>query len=506
MAQQQTPGSTRVEFASRFTFVAAAIGMAVGTGNIWRFPRDVHAWGGGAFLLAVVIANLVWAIPLLMAESYMGSKTRLGTVGAFRDVMGRRFTWMGGFMGIATIAIMFYYAVVCGWAIRYFVYAVSGDFAPGISVEETTNIWEGFTDNPAQTVFFHAVALALVAVIVFRGLKGGFEAVLKIVVPALFVILAVLAVRALTLPGSAEGLRYLFVPEWNLLGNAELWLQAFAQMAFSTGAGWGLYLTYCVYMRRREDFALNATTIVAGNHLASLLAGIAVVCTVFAVGGTAFAQEAAGAGDQGLTFIYLTVLFGEMPGGTWFFAPLFFLVLALAGISSLIAMVELFARNVVDMGIRRQVAVPVIAILAFLAGVPAALDLDYLSNQDNVWGIALLISGLFAAIAMMKYGLEEVRRDMNAASDFGVGTWWTVLIRLFPVMFAFLFGWFIYQSITDAATAWWDPLDTFSLAAMLVQWVPVAAILLILNNRLANRVNPGPMTALPAGPGSPGGH
>jgi neurotransmitter:Na+ symporter, NSS family len=193
--------------------------------------------------------------------------------------------------------------VVCGWAIRYFVYAVSGDFAPGISVEETTNIWEGFTDNPAQTVFFHAVALALVAVIVFRGLKGGFEAVLKIVVPALFVILAVLAVRALSLPGSAEGLRYLFVPEWNLLGNAELWLQAFAQMAFSTGAGWGLYLTYCVYMRRREDFALNATTIVAGNHLASLLAGIAVVCTVFAVGGPAFAQEAAGAGGQGLTYI-----------------------------------------------------------------------------------------------------------------------------------------------------------------------------------------------------------
>jgi neurotransmitter:Na+ symporter, NSS family len=493
---QETPTARREVFSSRFAFVAAAIGMAVGTGNIWRFPRDVYAWGGGAFLLAVVVANLVWAIPLLMAESYMGSRSRLGTVGAFRDIMGRKFAWMGGFMGIATIAIMFYYSVVCGWAIRYFVYAISGRFEEGITVGETESIWNGFIDNAGQTVLFHAIAIGLVGFIVYRGLKRGFEAVLKIVVPALFVMLAILAIRALTLQGSAEGLRFLFVPEWNLLGNAELWLQAFAQMAFSTGAGWGLYLTYCVYMRHREDFALNATTVVAGNHLASLLAGIAVVCTLFAVGGASFAEEATGAGNEGLTFIYLSVLFGDMPGGTWFFAPLFFLVLALAGISSLIAMVELAARNVVDFGFERRKAVPVIAVVAFLVGIPAALNLDYLSNQDNVWGIALLISGLFAAIAMMKYGLEQARRDMDADSDFAVGAWWTILIRLFPVMFAVLFGWFMIQSVTDPGEAWYNPFDTFSLAAMVVQWLIVAAILLVVNNWLANRVNPGPLSTV----------
>ena len=493
------PAAKREVFGSRFAFIAAAIGMAVGTGNIWRFPRDVHAWGGGAFLLAVVVANLVWAIPILMAESYMGSKARLGTVGAFRDLVGRRFTWMGGFMAVVTIAIMFYYSVVCGWAIRYFVYAVTGRFEQGITVDETTGIWEGFVDNGVQTVLFHAIAISLVGFIVYRGLKRGFEAVLKIVVPALFVMLTILAIRALTLDGAAEGLRYLFVPEWDLLGNAELWLQAFAQMAFSTGAGWGLYLTYCVYMRRREDFALNATAIVAGNHLASLLAGIAVICTVFAVGGVALADEATGAGNEGLTFIYLAALFGDMPGGTYFFAPLFFLVLALAGVSSLIAMVELAARNVVDLGMRRERAVPLIAVVAFLVGIPAALNLDYLSNQDNVWGIGLLISMLFVAIAMMKYGLEEVRREMDADSDFGVGAWWTFLIRIFPVMFAILFGWFLYQSVTDATTAWWNPFDTFSLASMVVQWVVVAAILLLVNNALARRVNPGPLTATGVG-------
>jgi NSS family neurotransmitter:Na+ symporter len=103
------------------------------------------------------------------------------------------------------------------------------------------------------------------------------------------------------------------------------------------------------------------------------------------------------------------------------------------------------------------------------------------------------------AIAMMKYGLEEVRREMDADSDFGVGAWWTFLIRIFPVMFAILFGWFLYQSVTDATTAWWNPFDTFSLASMVVQWVVVAAILLLVNNALARRVNPGPLTATGVG-------
>jgi NSS family neurotransmitter:Na+ symporter len=490
---RQRQPEPREQFSSRFAFVAAAIGMAVGVGNIWRFPRDVFAWGGGAFLIAVVVANLVWAIPILMAESYMGSRTRLGNVGAFRDIMGRRFTWMGAFMAVVTIAIMFYYSVVTGWSIRYFVYAISGRFESGITVGETTTIWESFTESPGQVILFHGIAIVLVGLIVYRGLKGGFEAVLKFIVPTLFVLLIVLAIRALTLDGASVGLRFLFVPDWSLLGDAELWLQGFAQMAFSTGAGWGLYLVYCVYMRTREDFALNATMVVTGNHVASLLAGIAVVCTLFALGGADIADQATRSGDQGLTFIYLAVLFGQMPGGTWLFAPLFFLLLALAGVSSLIAMTELATRNVVDLGVERRTAVPIIVGVTFLAGIPAALNLDYLSNQDNVWGIALLISGLFAAVAMMKYGLEQARRDMDADSDIGVGRWWPFLIRLFPLWFGLLFGWFMIESVT-APGDWWNPFETFSLAAMLVQWLIVGAILIVLNNRLANRVKAGPLT------------
>ncbi|MBV7699831.1 sodium-dependent transporter [Streptomyces sp. TRM70350] len=493
---RQTSGAKREVFSSRFAFVAAAIGMAVGTGNIWRFPRDVGAGGGGVFIIALVLANLVWAVPLLMAESLLGSRSRLGTIGAFREFMGRRFAWMGGFMAVVTVGILFYYTVICGWAIRYFVYAVSGKFSSGVGREQTQGLWDGFVASPAQTILFHVIAAFLVGFVVIRGLKGGLEAVLKVTVPVLFVVLVLLAVRAMTLSGAGEGLRYLFVPDWSRMLDGEMWLGAFVQMAFSTGAGWGLYLTYSVYMRKKEDFALNAGIVVAGNHLASLLAGIAVICTVFAVQSPQYAQEAVSAGDQGLMFVYLAALFGQMPGGTWIFAPLFFLVLVLAGLSSLIAMMELAVRNVMDFGVQRRTAVLAIVLVTLVGGIPSALDLDVLTNQDNVWGVGLLISGLFAAIAMMRYGLERARRALDLSSDFKVGSWWKVLIGLFPLMFAVVFGWFMYLSVTDESQTWYDPLQTFSIGTMVLQWTLVLVVMLLLNDLFSRKIRRSPLTAV----------
>jgi neurotransmitter:Na+ symporter, NSS family len=499
MAEQRAETGQREVFANRFTFIAVAVGMAVGTGNIWRFPREAGAWGGGAFLVALLIAFLVWAIPILMAEQLLGSRSRLGTVGAFRDFMGRKFAWMGGFMGFVTIGIMFYYSVVCGWAIRYFVYAITGTFEPGA---DTEGIWDGFTGTLWQTVLFHAIAIGFVGVVIYRGLKRGFEAILKYAIPLLFVLLVVLAIRGMTLPGASDGLRFLFVPDWSLLGDPELWLRAFSQMAFSTGAGWGLYLTYSVYMRRREDFALNASTVCAGNLLASMLAGVAVMGTIFALRSPDFAREAAESGNEGLAFIFFAELFGEMPGGTWLFAPLFFFALALAGISSLIAMMELTTRNVEDLGLPRRRAVPWIVLVAFIAGIPSAYSLEFLGNQDFVWGIGLLIGGLLVAVAMMKYGVARARAQLDADSDFRVGQWWPVLIWVFPVVFVLLFGWWIQQTVTVfAPDEWFDPFEPFSLMTMLTQWVALFIVMLALNNWLSNRVATGPMTE-PAGAGS----
>ncbi|UPK74955.1 sodium-dependent transporter [Nocardioidaceae bacterium SCSIO 66511] len=484
-------------FKNRFTFIAAAVGMAVGTGNLWRFPRVVGEWGGGAFLIALIIANLVWAVPLLMSEALLGSKSRLGTVGAFRDFMGRKFAWMGGFMGFVTIAIMFYYSVICGWALRYLVYSLTGEFS-GDNVD-TAATWLDFSESAWQPMFFHVISIAIVGYIVLRGLKGGIETVLNIAIPVLFVILVILVIQALTLDGASGGLEYMFVPDWSQFGEPDMWLQAFTQMAFSTGAGWGLYLTYSVYMRKREDMAVNAGLTCSANLLASLLAGTAVLCTVFSLRGEEYAATAAGAGNQNFAFTYFAELLGQMPGGA-VFGPLFFLALFLAGISSLIAMVELSARNIMDMGLERRSAVGWVVLATLVAGIPSAYSVEFLTNQDNVWGIGLLLSGLCAAIAMMKYGVERARRELDEASDVRVGRWWNICIYGFPVMLVVLLGWWLQQSVQDV-DEWWNPWSQFSFGTMIVQWAILALIMLALNNFLADKVMSGPM-ASSMGPGA----
>ena len=484
-------------FKNRFTFIAAAVGMAVGTGNLWRFPRVVGEYGGGAFLIAIIVANLVWAIPVLMSESLLGSKSRLGTIGAFRDFMGRKFAWMGGFMGFISIGILFYYSVVCGWALRYLVYAITGKFND--ANVDTTVVWDDFTGSAWQPMLFHAISIGLVGYVVIRGVKRGFESVLNWMIPALFVILVILFIQALTLDGASGGLEYMFVPEWSVLGEAEVWLQAFTQMAFSTGAGWGLYLTYAVYMRQKEDMATNAGILVSANLLASLFAATAVLCTLFSVQSAEYASEAAGAGNQDFAFTYFAALFGQMTGGA-IFGPLFFLALFFAGISSLIAMVELGARNIMDFGLTRQKAVSIIVVATLIAGIPSAYSVDFLTNQDNVWGIGLLIGGLCVAIAMIKYGVERARKEMDEVSDVKVGKWWSVCIYAFPVMFVILFGWWMQQALQDVDEPW-NVFSTFSLGTMLVQWGVLLIIMLILNRFLTNKVMSGPMSAS-MGPGA----
>ncbi|MGH3090182.1 MAG: sodium-dependent transporter [Rubrobacteraceae bacterium] len=481
----------REVFGNRFVFIAAGIGMAVGAGNIWRFPRVVAEYGGGTFLLILVLANLVWAIPLLTAESLMGSKARLGDIGAIRDFMGRRFAWIGAWVAVVTLGILFYYTVVSGWGIRYFVYSITGEVSPGV---DSQALWDGFISSPAQTIFFEAVAIALTVLIVYRGLKGGIEAVLQVAIPLLFAVLIVLTIRAVTLPGAVEGLRYLFVPDWGAFGSSEIWLQAFTQMAFSTGAGWGLLLTYAVYTREREDITLNCGALVTGNLLASLFAGTTVLCTIYALRGQDFAADALGAGNQGLAFIYLVELLAEMPGGI-VFSSLFFFAFTLATVSTLISFFELGIMNLVNMGLSRPKAVLGLGGVAFVLGIPSAYSVNFLNNQDFVWGIGLLVSGALIALVAMRYGLERARGEINGVSDIKVGRWWTVSLALVPVMFLVMFAWWIWQTITVfAPDTWWNPFEVFSTATLVVQWAILFAILYALNNFFARKTQSGPMT------------
>jgi NSS family neurotransmitter:Na+ symporter len=465
-------------FSSRWAMFLAMLGMAVGTGNIWRFPRIAATNGGGSFLVAWVVFLLLWSVPLILVEFAMGKATRYGSIGAFARIMGRKYAWMGAWVAWTAIAIMFYYAVVAGWTIRYTFAALLGE----LSNADPGAVWEGFAFTPSAALF-QAVAFGLGIIVVARGVRG-IEAATRILIPSLFVLVLVLAVRAVTLPGAERGLNFLFTPDWAALRNPEIWLQALTQNAWDTGAGWGLILTYAIYLRKTEDTALNAFMLGFGNNTVSLLAGIMVLCTVFSLMPNA-ADQIVGAGNEGLTFIWVPQLFALMPGGR-FFMVLFFLALFFAAWTSLISMIELTTRVLADGGMARRNALVLVGIVGFLAGVPSALNADFFANQDFVWGVGLMVSGLFFAIAVLRYGVTRFRETLinTPYSDIRIGAWWDWAIRLVVVEALVLIVWWFWNVREEAL---WD---AFGIGWLVVQFAIALVVFLVLNRWMVRKTNP----------------
>ena len=216
-----------------------------------------------------------------MAEFAIGKKSRYGTVGSFASLMGPKFAWMGAFVGFVAVAIMFYYSVVAGWCLRYFTTAATGQL---LGIDDHQAYWEGFINSGWQPVLFHFLTITIGILIVQRGVVKGIEKANRFLVPVLLTLLIISAIRAVTLPGAIAGLNFLFTPDFSALTDVRIWLNALTQNAWDTGAGWGLILTYAIYMRDNEDVPLNAALIGFGNNSVSLLAAITVFCTVFVSG------------------------------------------------------------------------------------------------------------------------------------------------------------------------------------------------------------------------------
>ena len=328
----------------------------------------------------------------------------------------------------------------------------------------------------------------LAATVVARGIVNGVERANKLLIPALFVLLLVAVMRAITLDGAERGLTFLLQPDLSALANYRTWLETLTQSAWSTGAGWGLILTYAVYVKRDEDVVVNATAIGLGNNAASLLAGMAVLPTAFAMLSTPAALEVMAAGNTGLTFVWIPQLFSRVPAGQ-VLLPVFFLALFCAALSSLIAMVELATRVLIDGELPRRRAVRVVAGAAIVCGVPSATNPAVFENQDWVWGLALMISGLFISLAVTRYGQTRFRTELinvgRGTVRVGVLYEW-VLKYLVPTEFIIMFGWWMYQAVTVFdPTAWWNPIRMYSVGTCLLQWGAALALLRMFNQRLA---------------------
>jgi NSS family neurotransmitter:Na+ symporter len=472
-------------WSSRVGFILASMGMAFGAGNIWRFPRVVAANDGGPFLIAFFVATIVWAVPMLMIEMVMGKTTRQGTIGAFRKFVGPRSTWMGAWIGFCCIFIMFYYSVVTGWAIRYLTYGVTGVIRKGVDSEA---LWRQFTSSPQQTILFHFIAIGIAAFIIIGGVQKGLERANKIIVPSLIVILAILMTWVLTKPGAVQGLEYLFRPNLAGLLKAKVWLNAFTQAAWSVGAGWGLMLTYAVYMSEHDDIGANSFVIALADAGSSLLAAMGILPLVFAVSPSReMALQALQSGDTGLTFIYLAKFFPNLPAGS-ILAGLFFLALAISALASLLSMVELAVLNLSDFGINRRKAALITAAGAFILGVPSAWKISFQENQDMVWGVGLLISGVFFAYAVYKNGIDHVRGMINESSWIHVGKWFNVCVIAIPIIFVVIFGWWVFQAITWYPDSWWNPWEKLSPGTMVLQWSVLMIAVVLLNKWFSEKI------------------
>jgi NSS family neurotransmitter:Na+ symporter len=479
-------------FASRWGIIFAGLGMAVGTGNLWRFPRIVSQYGGGAFLLIWLLFLFLWALPILIVEMSIGRKTRVGVVGSFTKIMGKKYTWMGTFVAWVTAAITFYYTVVTGWCIKYFL----ATCFQGLIKKTPVEFWQRFSSS-WEPIIFHFIAIAIGCAIIYSGVVKGIERANKILIPSLFFLLVVAGVRALTLPGALRGLDFLFSPNFSQLADIKVWLNALSQAAWSTGAGWGLMLTYAVYSRKNENPILTCTTLGFGNNFASLLAAIAVIPTVFsyfAVQKLPQEQvlEVMSQGDRGLTFTWIPTLFAKFPAGS-FFMGLFFLALCFAAFSSLISQLEMITRIFIDSGLTRKKAVGIVGAVCFLFGVPSALSMGFFDNQDWVWGMGLIISGSFFIIVVLKIGPKKFREEMVPAVSkrIRLGKAFDILVKFFlPVQIIAMLVWWLWdQGYSKNPDSWYNPFVQSSVGTVLFQWAVAIGIFIFLNKLITKKMD-----------------
>lgn len=468
------------QFSSRWALLLATMGMAIGAGNIWRFPRLAGQYGG-AFLIPWAIFLILWSIPLLMVEFSLGKETRKGPIGAFANFLGKKYAWMGAFIVICTMMIMFYYSVVTGWALHYFVAAATGM----LTGADHNAYWNSFTGASLQPVYYHLIALSITSLIIYQGVVNGIERANRILLPSLLVLLVIGVIRSLTLPNAAAGLNYLFGFHGASLSDPAMWLEALSQSAWSTGAGWGLVLSYSVYMREKDDVTLNAFITGFGNNSASLLAALAIIPAIFSLSGSPDAAiESLKAGNQGLTFIVIPQLFEQLPGARLLTA-FFFLALFFAAISSLIAMFELSTRMFMDFGMSRKKALPLVSALTAIIGLPSAFSLDVFNNQDWVWGLGLIISGGFFTFAVLKSGVTDFRKKylLTSHNDIHVGNWYDWVMRyLIPIEAVVLLVWWFYREWVG--DDWYNPFNVYSFGTCLAQWGILIIVMIFMNNKL----------------------
>ncbi len=427
------PKQQREHWASKFGFVLAAAGSAIGLGNIWRFPYKAGEYGGGAFVVAYIVSVFIIGIPVLIAEFIIGRSAQKSPVGAFRELRDSRYWPLVGWLGLLTgFMILSYYSVVGGWILKYIVVSCTNGFQTGAATAE----FNGFLASPGQQVLWHGVFMLVNIFIVRGGISSGIEKWSKILMPSLLVILFVLMVNSLLTSGAAEGMRFLLKPDFSKLTRAGM-LEALGHAFFSLSLGMGAMLTYGSYLDKDINISASSLEIVVLNTFYAIMAGLMIFPVVFTYG------VDPGAGP-GLFFVTLPEVFARMPGGqiVGFF---FFLLVAFAAITSAISLLEVVVSFFIDeLGWTRRRSDYILGCVIFLFGIPSALSFNLWSGVTlfggkNIFDILdllatnfmLPVGGFFIAVFagwILTHGEKEaeIKRVENTFHFYDI---WHVLIK-----------------------------------------------------------------------------
>ena len=364
------------QWSSRWAFILAATGSAVGLGNIWRFPYVTGENGGGAFVLVYLLCVVVIGLPVMMAEVLIGRRGRqspINTMGTLAEEEGRNPNWHYlGWMGVlAGFAILSFYSVVAGWTLAY-VFRLGGGVFEGVGAEGVGTVFEELVADPERLLAWHTVFMVMSTVVVSRGVKSGLEKAVRVLMPSLFLLLVVMVGYAMGQGAFTEGLAYLFKADFSQLSASGV-LNAMGQAFFSLSLGMGAIMIYGSYLPQNASIARTSLTIAAMDTLVAVLAGLAIFPIVFAFG----LQPQEG---PGLIFKILPVAFAQMPGGE-FFGMLFFILLVFAAWTSAISLLEpIVAWLVENHGLNRVKAAAYAGGLAWLLGLGSLLSLNAWSN------------------------------------------------------------------------------------------------------------------------------
>lgn len=480
----------REQWTSQRGFILAAIGSAVGLGNIWRFPGVAYENGGGAFLIPYLFALLTAGIPILFLDYAVGHRFRGTAPLAFRRVY-RRAEWLGWFQTMISFIIAVYYAAVIAWSCSYFVYSFDLRWAhdpTAFFVEEYLQVGDPTISTHIVPAVGIPLVLVWIAVLVTLalGVAKGVQAMNSLLLPLLVVAFTGLVIRALTLPGAVDGLNALFTPNWEALLNPTVWVAAYAQIFFSLSIAFGIMVTYASYQRRKANMASSGLVVAFANSSFEILAGIGVFATL---GFLAFEQhttvgELEGLSGPILSFVTFPAVIAQMPGGN-FFGAVFFGSLILAGFTSIISILQVVSGAMQDkfgLGVRQSaVAVSLvcgvisIALFSTNSGLHALDTVDQWANNVGVVGSAVISTVLL--IWVLRRG-EELRFHLNAVSTFPIGRWWTLCVgALVPVVLAFM----LVQRVIELITEGYEELPTWYVLTFgwgAIAFVIVAALVL----------------------------